>query len=227
MAKRGRPGGLNRKAYAGMDPNKAHQFALYGEAAVEAPVGFLNLAKLMRVFSGDSEALLEHLLFKPLREQPEPEPDGFEAACRAADAANGLHPPPTRGQIAAEVIAELVRMCVRATETGNAATLRDFAACVEAVHRVNVEKRFHDPMRFPLDVLWQQSGSLTRDGKRLIPHYRADILPWVRGLFRDTGLGECTDKRLRVAMADSGYVCAKGRRGGKRPGAGRPKGPVL
>lgn len=227
MAKRGRPGGLNRKAYAGLDPAKAHQLALYGEAAVKAPGEILDLAKLMRVFAGDSEALLEDLLFKPLRNLSESEPDEFEAFCRAADAAKGLHPPPTRGQIVAEVIAELVRMCVRAAETGNAAALRDFAACVEAVHRVDVEKRFHDPMKFPLDVLWQQSGSLTRDGKRLIPHYRADILPWVRGLFRDTGLGECTDKRLRVAMADSGYVCAKGRRGGKRLGAGRPKGCVL
>lgn len=229
MAKVGRPAGLNRKAISENSLDEAHTFALYGEKAVKAPLGILNLARGLRMFSTNSEEFIDELLFKPIRELPKREPSAFEAACRAADAKKGLHfPPPTCGQFAAETMAEVVRLCMSAIKTGDAKRIRALADCLESVHRVDMSKdrakQWHDPMFNPLNVLWWDNGQRMRDGKRLIPAYRADILRWVQRNFYEEGLSECTDQRLRVAMAAYGYVCGKGRRGGKRPGAGRPRG---
>lgn len=119
-------------------------------------------------------------------------------------------------------MAKLVHECVNAIYSGDGHRIRALADCCESVYKVDVKHEWRDPVFFALSVAWHNSGQkMTSDGRRRIPHYRADILRFVRNNFRDQGLGECTDKRLREAMNAYRYVHPCAPRGGKREGAGR------
>lgn len=199
----GRPFGLNRKAIQDSSHDDRHTFSVYGEHCMEAPEDLFSLAlSLRRCFPSPSDGLdkyLDSLLSKPL-----------------ASFTKTQAPPPV-----AAIAGKLLREFVAAVWSGDTRRLCTLADCIAEVHRAEVRCEQQDPMWNALRVIWFETGRKMEGDRRHIPATRSDILRVIRRRHADQGLERCADKRLRQAMKQHGYTARKGKRGGRREGAGR------